>query len=568
MTPTLGFAWRVGVALLLPLAALVVFYPLRTPSPGAAAFGGFSLDRAWEHVRAITDRGPHPLESVANDRVREYLLAQFSRLGLGTEVQTATVFQRRVHNVLARLPGAAAQRGSAVMLVAHYDSVTRGPGAGDDGAAVAALLETARCLAERPRPQQDVFFLITDGEEAGLLGARAFCGDVNTAYKEDVRARAAGTGDGPPSHPALADVGIVLNFDARGSSGPAIMYETSPGNAGLLGQFAAAAPYPVANSFSYDVYRMLRNDSDFTIFRRAGKAGLNVAFIGDYFNYHTANDTPQRLDGRSMYHDGTYALSLARQFANLDAAEMARVTAPGQPNAVYFTAAPRLLVRYPAAWIWPLTVVQLALGILVLVVARRVGVITVVGVIRAAARFVAAVLFSMGALYKLGAFVDVPDSSAALSRQLAMTVGIIAAITLALALPYRRGRRPTTTDATALALVLVSLLSVPINVWLPGGSFLMVWPGLFLAGALATDVRWPAGDWRRTIAHTVASLPVVFIIVPLMLTLFVALTLDVAPFLAPFGVLVTWLMIGAIGPGIFPISTPDSAEVVGGAHPT
>ena len=73
-------------------------------------------------------------------------------------------------------------------------------------------------------------------------------------------------------HPLAADGGVVLNFEARGTTGPAIMFETSRGNADLVGVFAEAAPHPVATSFAVEVYRMLPNDTDFTPFLRAAAA--------------------------------------------------------------------------------------------------------------------------------------------------------------------------------------------------------------------------------------------------------------------------------------------------------
>ena len=110
--------------------------------------------------------------------------------------------------------GPRAQRGRAccpaprptgrLFLIAHYDSVQVSYGANDDGAGVATLLETARALTPGPRPRNDVVFVFTDAEEACLCGAEAF-------VSQD---------------PLAADGGVVLNFESRGSSGPAIMFET------------------------------------------------------------------------------------------------------------------------------------------------------------------------------------------------------------------------------------------------------------------------------------------------------------------------------------------------------
>src|SRR5258706_5343275 len=280
--------------LALGLLIVIALRPTVAPTPHAPALeADFSIDNALAHVRAIATT-PHSTGSAENDRVRAYLLECLQKLDLDPKVQTGTVldyYRRQIvlHNILARLPAKqGAKAATSILLVAHYDSVSRGPGAGDDTAAVAALLETMRALRETPGLKCDVQLLLTDGEEMGLLGAQMFC--ANTS---------------------LADIALVLNFDARGTTGPSIMYENAPGNLRLIRHFAAAAPYPVANSLAYDVSRLLPNSSDFRVFRQAGLKGLNFAFIGNYCYYHTKDDTLEHLNPASVFHDGTQALALA-----------------------------------------------------------------------------------------------------------------------------------------------------------------------------------------------------------------------------------------------------------------
>ena len=64
----------------------------------------------------------------------------------------------------------------------------------------------------------------------------------------------------------------MLNFESRGSTGPAIMFETSRNNAGVVGVYGASVPYPVATSFAVEVYRILPNDTDFTAVPRVRAA--------------------------------------------------------------------------------------------------------------------------------------------------------------------------------------------------------------------------------------------------------------------------------------------------------
>ncbi len=145
------------------LLILIGFFAIRSIEPPAAVDANapateFSAARAMRDVREIAKQ-PHPLGSAENDRVREYLVGRLRELGANPEVQTATVARHSpfgpdtwavVNNLVAKIPGT--NPTGAVMMVAHYDSVPSGPGAGDDAASVAAILETVRALkATRPR---------------------------------------------------------------------------------------------------------------------------------------------------------------------------------------------------------------------------------------------------------------------------------------------------------------------------------------------------------------------------------------------------------------------------------
>lgn len=325
--------------LVLLCLALVSYLAIRLQSPPAAVAESapaseFSSGRALKHLASIA-RKPHPLGTEEHATVREYILAQLSAAGLSPETQETLAVNPNiipyragnVQNVLARLKGNGGG-GKAILLAGHYDSVAPGPGASDDGAAVASMLETLRALKTGAPLRNDVIFFFSDGEEGGLLGARAFTSE----------------------HPWAKDVGLVLNFEARGTHGPSIMFETSPNNGWLIGEFARAAPHPVATSFAYEVYRRLPKDTDLSVFKDANLAGMNFAYINGVTHYHTALDNAHNLDERSLQHHGSYALALTRHFGNLDL----NGSKPG--NAVYFDLFGSTLVRYSAAWIIPFAV--------------------------------------------------------------------------------------------------------------------------------------------------------------------------------------------------------------------
>src|SRR5204863_149295 len=163
-----------------------------------------------------------------------------------------------------------------------------GPGVSDDGAGVAVVLELARAFSAKTT-RNDVIFLITDGEETGLRGARAFA----------------------ERHPLMRRVGVVVNFEARGASGPSMMFETGPGNARLMDLFAHAVARPSASSVSYEVYKLLPNDTDFSVYRKLGLSGFNFAFSNSASLYHSARDNLQYIDRRSLQHAGEHAFEVA-----------------------------------------------------------------------------------------------------------------------------------------------------------------------------------------------------------------------------------------------------------------
>jgi len=307
------------------------------PRPeGAVARDSFSADRAFALLeRALGQQAPHPVGTASNAQVRARLLALLEEAGYTAEVHSGFACGRGgscapVHNVAARLPGAGRLPG-AILLTAHYDSVPAGPGASDDGINVAALIEVARILREGPPLERDVIFLLTDGEEAGLLGARAFVA----------------------SDPWAADVGVVLNFEGRGSSGAALMFETHSGNAGLIDLLARAVPSAVASSAFTAVYERLPNDTDFTIYKRAGYAGLNFAHAGHLEHYHTPLDDLDHVSLDTLHHHGASALSLARALARVERLPT------GGAGAVFFDVFRSGLVRWPDGLALPLALAGL-----------------------------------------------------------------------------------------------------------------------------------------------------------------------------------------------------------------
>jgi hypothetical protein len=199
------------------------------------------------------------------------------------------------------------------------------PGAADDITGVSDALEVVRAIKASGAPQRDVMLVITDGEEAGLLGSSAFFG-----------------GD-----PSARHVGFVFNLEARGGGGRAAMFETGPGNGAAIGLFRKTAKRPSASSLAVFVYKMLPNDTDFTVARAAGATGLNFAFIGRQFDYHSPSSTVAALDQGSVQQMGEEVLGPAR------AGAFSRALPPRTADAVYANIVGDLMLAYPpwVGWI-------------------------------------------------------------------------------------------------------------------------------------------------------------------------------------------------------------------------
>ncbi|TAJ64474.1 M20/M25/M40 family metallo-hydrolase [Brevundimonas sp.] len=334
--------WLVGsLALALLLAALTLQVP--APAGADALATAFSTERAMADVREIARR-PHPVGSADHARVQAVLLRRMAALGLQTSTQSGPLSPAAVRrlereggsaagiavtNLIGVLPGQD-PRLPAVALMAHYDTVPDSAGAADDTAGVAAILEAVRAIRARGPADRTLVVLLTDGEELNLDGARAFWG----------------------GHPLRDRIGAVVNLEARGGGGRAMMFETGRGNAGTIGLFARAGARATggvsSNSLAVFVYEAMPNGTDFTIPKDRGVQGVNLAFIGRPEQYHAPVSTPEALDQGSVQHIGSQALETA------DALLRAPALPAATQNIVYADLFGRVVLGHPPVMGWGL----------------------------------------------------------------------------------------------------------------------------------------------------------------------------------------------------------------------
>ncbi len=337
------------------LLALAVFLTLATavplalrgpePKPASADASTFSAERAMSELTHFM-RGDfsRAVGTSEHETARTRIVARFESLGYTVTTQQRFTCQgavtcSEIANVIAQRPDDQG-RGPGVLVTAHYDSVPAGPGASDDGVGVATILEIARALRSEATARP-IRFLITDGEELGLVGARMFAADAALR--------------------ALADV--VINIEARGTSGPSFMFQTSRRNGELIRIFSRSVSRPVSTSLFVSIYELLPNDTDLTVFTDAGIQGLNFASIRDPWAYHTPFDAIHRVDLRTLQHHGDSVLGAAR---GLSRQKVERRS----DDAVYFDLLSLMTFWWPAALSLPFAI-ALLIGSTAVVFIRR-----------------------------------------------------------------------------------------------------------------------------------------------------------------------------------------------------
>jgi hypothetical protein len=298
----------------------------------------FVEENARAHINTLAGTiGSRPAGTPAADRARAYIVDQLTLYGFTVRVQEVDARRAeigrtaRVSNIVAVLPG---ERPEAVGLLSHYDSGFENPGAADDAFGVAVSLEAARSLAARPQRRWSLFVIVTDAEEAGLMGAAGLTTDREVADR----------------------LKAYINLEAVGAGEPFVLFETGPGNAWLVAPWARRAPHPRGGSYTLEVYRRLPNDTDFSILKRLDVPGLNFASVGDSHAYHTARDVPDRLPARLVRRAGENVVAIAAALDGID------VTQRAVPEATYFDIGGTVAISYGPSAAWTIAAAALLFG--------------------------------------------------------------------------------------------------------------------------------------------------------------------------------------------------------------
>ena len=300
----------------------------------------FSLENARVHVDMLAGTiGSRPVGTPENARARQYIVDQLRLYGFEVRVQETDARRAElgrtahVSNIIAVRAGT---ERAAIGLLSHSDSVAEAPGAADDGFGVAVTLEAARVLAARTDRRHSLMVLVTDGEEAGLMGAAGLTSDREVMDR----------------------LQAYVNVEAVGSSGTAMLFETGPGNAWIVKPWARAAPHPRGASFAIEIYKRLPNDTDFSILKRRDIPALNFAPVGDSYAYHTARDTVDRLSTQTLQRSGENVVETVERLDALDLAQ--RSTA----EATFFDIGQTVAVSWGPVTAWIIALAALVVGLL------------------------------------------------------------------------------------------------------------------------------------------------------------------------------------------------------------
>jgi hypothetical protein len=434
----------------------------------------FSAGRAYATLgRLLGPEKPHPVSTQENAAVRARIQAEFAKLGVKTSTYSAFACNAwrgfnyipcaTVTDILAEVvPG----QGKAIVLLAHYDSVPAGPGASDDESGVSIVLETARALRARGgNGLHPVLAVITDGEEAGLLGAQAFL-----------------------ENPALkARVGAVINVEARGTRGRSLLFQTSPGDSALIDLYAKSVPFYSTSSLFAEIYRALPNDTDLTLFIRQGFPSFNFAFSDNVADYHTPLDRRENLSRLTLQEQGSNMLGVAAELEQTAYADLA-----GHKE-VYLDLFGYVVPRMPASWAVPLSLVVLLIFVAGAWRTQGFGARQWLTAMLMPPSLLAVCVLTGWALHFIAQLISgQPDPSYAypIALREGLAFGVVAAVVFAARMAEPR-------LALLAAWIWFAALSLLTAIFLPGISPYFLFPALAAAAAAIVSMFVPArfADW-------------------------------------------------------------------------
>ena len=299
--------WKVIVALfLLILVAIMTL----TPENARAAPG--LAERMRQHVQAVASEEHNTRRPAQLERAAVYIENTLEKAGYTPSRQEYTAAGQQVRNIEVAVANVVkGKRPERIFIVgAHYDSAEGAPGANDNGSGTAAVLELARLLKTmRPASGTEVrfvFFVNEEppfflGEEMGSMRHAAELKRQGLAVEGALVLETMGYYSDKPGSQQLPpgldgqypDTGNFIAFVGTMESSALVRQ--------ALAAFQGASDFP-AQGLAAPAHTMGVTLSDHASYNRHGYPALMItdtAFMR-YPYYHTAQDTPDKLDYESM----------------------------------------------------------------------------------------------------------------------------------------------------------------------------------------------------------------------------------------------------------------------------
>ena len=498
--------------LIISLTVYVSFNDLIPSSEKPLDKYDFSIENALDHLRIISKK-PHYTGSEYHSVVRDYILNELKNMGLETEIQNQMVTRfccvgTNTSNIIGTIKGSS--NGKSLVLLTHYDSRHHASfGASDAGSGVVTILEGVRSfLSKNTIPINDIHLVFTDAEEIGLLGAQAFV----------------------KNHSLVDNIGLVLNFEARGSGGPSYMLmETNGKNGVLISEFINAEPgFPAANSLMYSIYKMLPNDTDLTVFReQANINGFNFAFIGDHFDYHTSLDSFERLDRNTLIHQADYIMSMLNHFSKINLSNL-----DSENDYVYLNFPILKMLYYPYSWIYPLLIFSIIFFLFIIYLGLAINKLSTQGILNGILALTISLFTCLSItiiLWKTISYFN-PDYADILhgfiyNGYYYITAFIFLNIFCLFSIYYRFFKNSSGLDLTIIPIGFWLIINVLISIYLKGAAYFIIPVNLVLFSILLIYFSNFKGN-KKMLLWTFFSVPLIYIFAPQLKMFPVGLGLD------------------------------------------
>lgn len=508
------------VTLAIIIAIFLGGYSLYTPKVKDVSETGFSAERAKEHIKTIA-KEPHSIyDQEALGKVRAYILDELRELGLEPEVFTYENVEDRngdlqtLNNIYAKIDGRNGENGSYILLASHYDSSPKkrngednnSHGAADDGYGVSTILEILRYIKESGKPLENgIKVLITDGEEVGLLGAKE---EMNKNFSK------------------YENVSFVINMEARGIKGPALMFETSKNNEKVI-ELYKKANLPVSYSLAADVYRKMPNGADFTEFLKKDMNGTNFAVLDNLDYYHTNADIYENVNERSIQHYGEQVLPMVEEFiyseeySDLDYFK-------GDKDSVFFTLLPNVLISYSST----VSLVLAIVAVILLIIFTKKSIVNVKSVVKWTGVWsglgVASLVIGVAVSYIISLITGIKFKLTYMPKiaqaNLIVLISIIILIALTAYIAQCLARNKDDKEAMILGGVWFNTIFLIVFMFaLPGGSYLFLWPVLLVVLSIIIKnlIKWN----NRKYIFIAPLMFTVTMYIPVVYNIYIALTI-------------------------------------------